>query len=50
MGFGYNPNLTKSGERLDMLSFFAYMQRLQNIGVQEWTIWDASGFTHGRES
>jgi len=44
MGFGYNPNLTKSGERLDMLSFFAYMQRLQNIGVQEWTIWDASGF------
>lgn len=54
MGFGYNPRLYNphynpalgdfSGERLDMLDFFAWMKRLQDSGVQAWTIWDASGF------
>lgn len=54
MGFGYNPRLYNpyykptlgdfSGERLDMLDFFAWMKRLQDAGVQAWTIWDASGF------
>ncbi len=27
-----------------MLDFFSWMRKLQNVGVQEWTLWDASGF------
>ncbi len=44
MGFGYNPTLTVYGERLDMFDFFGWMRRLEDRGVKEWTIWDASGF------
>ncbi|MBU0980764.1 MAG: hypothetical protein KJ709_08220 [Nanoarchaeota archaeon] len=42
MGFGYNPSLVTSGERLDMLQFFAGMKRL--TPVNEWCVWDASGY------
>lgn len=44
MGFGYNGDLELSGERLEMLDFFSWMKKLQDKGVQEWTIWDASGY------
>ncbi len=44
MGFGYNPDLAWRGERLDMLDFFSWMRKLQEMGVKEWVIWDASGF------
>ena len=44
MGFGYNPNLIKYGERVDMLSFFSWMKRLQTKFVSDWVIWDASGY------
>ncbi len=44
MGFGYNGELTKAGERLDMLDFFAWMKRLQRLGVEEWNVWDAAGY------
>ncbi|MBS3105130.1 hypothetical protein J4234_02650 [Candidatus Woesearchaeota archaeon] len=44
MGFGYNPNLERNGERIDMFNFFAWMLKLQEIGVSQWFIWDASGF------
>ena len=44
MGFGYNPNLWESGERIDMFDYFAWMRRLQEAGVSQWFIWDASGF------
>lgn len=45
MGFGYNPDLIRNGERLDMLDFFAWMKRLQSLGVEEWVIWDASAYS-----
>ncbi len=45
MGFGYNPRLISMGERLDILDFFAWMKRLQTVSVQQWTIWDASGYS-----
>ncbi len=44
MGFGYNGTLAQSGERLEMLDFFSWMKKLQIVGVQEWTIWDASSY------
>ncbi len=44
MGFGYNSTLSVAGERLEMLDFFSWMKRLQDKGVEEWTIWDASGY------
>ena len=44
MGFGYNGTLVSLGERLEMLDFFSWMKKLQDKGVQEWTIWDASGY------
>lgn len=44
MGFGYNGTLASSGERLEMLDFFSWMKKLQDKGVQEWTVWDASGY------
>ena len=44
MGFGYNPNLERNGERIDMFDYFAWMRRLQESGVSQWFIWDASGF------
>jgi hypothetical protein len=44
MGFGYNPRLTKSGERLDMLDFFTSMRSLQEAGINDWLVWDASCF------
>lgn len=45
MGFGYNPTLTKFGERLDMLDFFAWMKRWQSQGlVDRWIIWDAASY------
>ncbi len=44
MGFGYNPNLVREGERLDLLDFFAWMKRVQKATGSEWTIWDASGY------
>ena len=45
MGFGYNPRLFSAGERLDLFEFFAWMKRLQGAYVQQWTIWDASGYS-----
>ncbi len=44
MGFGYNGDLELLGERLEMLDFFSWMKKLQDKGVQEWTVWDASGY------
>ncbi len=44
MGFGYNPDLVNFGERLDILSFFSWMKRLQESLGLEWTIFDASGY------
>ncbi len=45
MGFGYNPQLVTSGERLDMLDFFSWMKQLQDGRiVPEWVIWDAAGY------
>ncbi|MCS4539508.1 MAG: hypothetical protein HYU03_02310, partial [Thaumarchaeota archaeon] len=44
MGFGYNGDLELSGERLEMLDFFSWMKKLQEKGVQEWIVWDASGY------
>ena len=44
MGFGYNSQLISMGERLDILTFFSWMKRLSATFVQQWTIWDASGY------
>ncbi|HLC52281.1 MAG TPA: hypothetical protein VJI98_03510 [Candidatus Nanoarchaeia archaeon] len=45
MGFGYNPDLTNFGERLDILNFFSWMRNLGGtLGSTEWTIFDASGY------
>lgn len=44
IGIGYNPQLFNTGERLEMLDFFSWMKRLEEKSVQEWTIWDASGY------
>ena len=44
MGFGYNPNLDKFGERLDLLNFFAWFKRLQSNSSVYWYIYDASSY------
>ncbi len=44
MGFGYNPDLARFGERLDILNFFSWMKRLQRSWGSTWTIFDASGY------
>lgn len=44
MGFGYNPDLNRYGERIDMLYYFAWMLKLQKELDIQWTIYDASGY------
>ena len=44
MGFGYNPNLIKFGERLDILNFYSWMKKLQDTFLSKWFIYDASGY------
>ena len=44
MGFGYNRFLAERGERLDMLDYFSWMKRIQQLTGAEWFIWDASGY------
>lgn len=44
MGFGYNPDLYRYGERIDMLYYFAWMLKLQKELDIQWTIYDASGY------
>jgi hypothetical protein len=44
MGFGYNPDLARFGERLDILNFFSLMKRFQDSLGSAWTIFDASGY------
>ena len=45
MGFGYNPDLSSLGERLDILNFYAWMKRFQDELSPDWIIYDASGYT-----
>jgi hypothetical protein len=44
MGFGYNPDLARFGERLDILNFFSWMRTFQESLGSAWTIFDASGY------
>lgn len=44
MGFGYNPDLAGSGERLDILEFYTWMKNLQDEFSTGWYIFDASGY------
>jgi len=44
MGFGYNPNLSTFGERLDILNFFSWMKQLQDEFSSGWFVYDASGY------
>lgn len=44
MGFGYNPNLSESGERLDMLNPFAWMKTTQENNSSEWIVYDAGRY------
>jgi len=44
MGFGYNPDLASFGERLDILSFYSWMRRLQQKLSVGWVVYDASGY------
>ncbi|MBI5390994.1 hypothetical protein HZB02_05890 [Candidatus Woesearchaeota archaeon] len=44
MGFGYNPSLSELGERLDILSFFSWMKRMQKENDCTWIVYDASGY------
>lgn len=45
MGFGYNPDLIRFGERLDILNFFSWMRIFQDSFGSDLTIFDASGYT-----
>lgn len=42
MGFGYNQDLIKTGERLDILDYFSWVKVLSEIKDVEWFLWDAS--------
>ncbi len=44
MGIGYNPELKRSGERLDMLDFFNWFRTFQKADI-EVTVWDASSYS-----
>lgn len=42
MGFGYNPDLVETGERLDILDYFSWVKELSRYQEVEWILWDAS--------
>ncbi|MBI4163372.1 MAG: hypothetical protein HY512_00800 [Candidatus Aenigmarchaeota archaeon] len=44
MGFGYNPDLSSLGERLDILNFFSWMKKIKDVEQTKWFIYDASGY------
>ena len=44
MGFGYNPDLTRLGERLDIFSFFSWMSKIQESFFSDWVVYDASAY------
>ena len=44
MGFGYNPNLIRFGERLDILNFYYWIKELEKKVQCESIIYDASGY------
>ncbi len=45
MGFGYNPQLYCTGERLEMLDYFSWFDKFLKLGVEEILIWDASCYS-----